>query len=113
MGKIHHKQEHYDEAEKYYSLALKINKGNFAASFNLSKIHYLNGNYTAVVDNLTVILKNHKYKDSFEAIRLLAKVKGLQGKIYEGLALYKRVLELNPRDHQISFEIGQMFDQID
>lgn len=72
----------------------------------MAKIHFLNGNYNAVDESLSIILRNPKYKDSFEAIRLLAKVKGLQDKKYEALVLYKRVLELNPRDHQISFEVA-------
>ena len=84
-----------------------------AAQFCLAKIHFLNGNFNAVDECLNLVLRNHKYKDSFEAIKLLAKVKCLQGKRYEALALYKRVIELNPKDHQASFDVAQMFDQVE
>jgi len=43
----------------------------------------------------------------------LAKVKNLQGKRYEAMALYKRIIELNPNDYEACFDIAQMFDQID
>jgi len=63
--------------------------------------------------SLNQILSVPIYKDSFEAIHLLAKTKCLQGKIYEALALYKRVIDLNPRDYKASFEVAQMFDTVD
>ena len=73
----------------------------------------MNGNFNAVDECLNLILSFPKYKDSFEAIKLLAKVKSLTGKHYESLVLYKRVIELNPKDFRACFEIAQMFDQID
>jgi len=89
---------------------VKLNQQNLAAQFCLAKIHFLNGNFNAVDECLNLILSYPRYKDSFEAIKLLAKVKSLQGKRYESLALYKRVIELNPKDHQANFEVAQMFD---
>lgn len=73
----------------------------------------MNGNFNAVDECLSTILATQRYKDSYEAIKLLAKVKSLQGKRFEAMALYKRVIELNPKDHQASFEVAQMFDQVD
>ena len=72
----------------------------------MAKIHFLNGNFNAVDECLNLILHNQRFKDSFEAIKLLAKVKSLQGKRYEALLLYKRILELNPRDFKACFEIA-------
>lgn len=40
-------------------------------------------------------------------------MKSLQGKRYEALALYKRVIELNPKDYQANFDVAQMFDQVE
>jgi len=113
LGKVEHKKENYDEALTFYYESLKDNKNNHAANFNLSKILFLTGNYQAVDESLNQILSVPIYKDSFEAIHLLAKTKCLQGKIYEALALYKRVMDLNPRDYKASFEVAQMFDTVD
>ena len=106
LGKIEHKKENYDDALTYYYEALKDNKNNHVANFNLAKILFLTGNYNAVDESLNQILKVPIYKDSFEAIHLLAKTKCLQNKIYEALALYKRVIDLNPRDYRACFEIA-------
>jgi Flp pilus assembly protein TadD len=51
-------------------------------------------------------LSNPKFKECTEAIRLLAKVKQLQGDQFEAMAHFKRLLELNPRDFDSSFEIA-------
>lgn len=112
-GKIHHKRENYDDALKHYFQAVKLNSNNFSAQFCLAKIHFLNGNFNAVDECLNTILAAPKYKDCYEAIKLLAKVKSLQGKRFEALAHYKRVIELNPKDYQSNFEVAQMFDQVD
>ena len=79
----------------------------------MAKIHYLGGNFNGADETLNLILKLPKYKDSYEVLQLLAKVKNLQGKRYEAMALYKRIIELNPNDYEACFDIAQMFDQID
>lgn len=35
------------------------------------------------------------------------------GKPLEGVELYKRVIQLNPRDYEANIEIAQVFDQND
>lgn len=84
-----------------------------AASFCLAKIHYLYGNLNAVDEALTRILSHNAFKDCYEALQLLAKVKSTQGKRYEAMALYKRLIEINPFDYKSNFDIAQMFEQID
>jgi len=113
LGKVYHQREQYEEALNHYFQTVNLNRHNFAAHFYLAKIEYLNGNFNAVDEGLTRILSNPRYKDSYEAIKLLAKVKTIQGKRYEAMALYKRLLEINPRDHTSSFHVAQLFDQID
>jgi tetratricopeptide (TPR) repeat protein len=54
-----------------------------------------------------------KFKDCYEALRLLAKVKQQTGDKYEAMAHFKRCIELNPQDFKASFEIAQMFDNVD
>jgi tetratricopeptide (TPR) repeat protein len=110
FGKILHKREEFDLALAEYFNAVKINPQNFAAHFCLAKIHFLNGNFNAVDESLKLVLQNPRFKDSYESLRLLAKVKSLQGKRYEALALYKRVIELNPSDYEANFEVAQLFD---
>lgn len=112
-GKVLHKQQKYSEAQKSYFESLKMDPNNQASQFNLAKIHFLNGNFNAVDECLSRVLADAKYKDCFEAIKLLAKVKCLQDKRYEAFSLYKRILELNPMDFKSMFEVGQMFDQVD
>lgn len=58
-----------------------------------------------------VILKNPKHKDCYEALRLLAQTKARQNKVNESVELFKRVLELNPKDYEANIEIAQMFEQ--
>lgn len=50
-----------------------------------------------------MILSNHAYKDCYEVLKLLANVKREQGKRYEAMALYKRLIDINPKDHQSCF----------
>lgn len=85
---------------------MKINPNNFAALFCLAKIHYLNGSFNAVEESLAKILQDQHYKDSFEAMQLLAKVKSMQGKVYEALILYKRLIEINPADYHSCYAIA-------
>ena len=106
MGKIEHKKENYNEAINLYYASLTDNKNNYAANFNLSKIHFLAGDYHSVDQILNEILRVPIFKNCFEAIHLLAKTKCLQGKIYEALALYNKVIDLNPNDHRASFEVA-------
>jgi hypothetical protein len=60
----------------------------------------------AVDDNLGKVLADSKFKHCFEAIKLLAKAKLHQGKIFESLALFKRLLEINPSDYGACFDIA-------
>lgn len=75
LGKIHHKQEKYQEALDFYFESVKFNKQNYAAYFCLAKIHYLNGHFPAAEESLNKFMTIPKFKDCYEALRLLAKVK--------------------------------------
>jgi tetratricopeptide (TPR) repeat protein len=59
------------------------------------------------------VVGNPKFKDSFEALRILAQIKGRLGKAFESVELFKRVLELNPKDFEANIEIGQVHEQND
>ena len=73
----------------------------------------MNNQYPAAEESLTKVLSDNKYKECTEVIRLLAKVKQLQGDKFEAMAHFRRMIELNPSDHQSQFEIAQLFDLID
>ena len=97
---------------------MDLNKYNYAAHYCLAQIHYLNGNINAVDEALTRVLSNPRYKDCYEALVLLAKVKTMQGQRYEAMALYKRLIEkIYPKSlidlHPSSFQVAQLFDQVD
>lgn len=60
-----------------------------------------------------IIVKTPKHKDCFEALRLLAQTKYRLGKTKECVDLFKRVLELNPKDYEANIEIAQLYDLSD
>ena len=76
----------------------------------MAKIHFLNGNLNAVDETLSKVLSEPKFKECYEALNLLAKVKELQNKRFEALVLYKKLIELNPKDYVSCFNIAQLFD---
>ena len=83
------------------------------AQFNLAKVFYINDSYPQAEEALEKVLKNPRHKDTVEVIRLLAQTKSRLGKVGEGVELFKRVIELNPKDFEANIEIGQVFDQTD
>jgi tetratricopeptide (TPR) repeat protein len=108
---VYHKREQYDDALKNYFQTVDLNKYNYAAHYCLAQIHYLNGNINAVDEALTRVLSNPRYKDCYEALVLLAKVKTMQGQRYEAMALYKRLIEkIYPKSlinlHPSSFQVA-------
>lgn len=64
---------------------------------------------------MNVVLSCPRYKDSYEAIRLLAQIKARQSRQpenqNEALKLFRHVLELNPEDYDANFEIAGLFEQ--
>ena len=115
LGKVYHKREQYDDALKNYFQTVELNKYNVAAHYCMAQIHYLNGNINAVDEALTRVLSNPRYKDCYEALVLLAKVKTMQGQRYEAMALYKRLIEkIYPKSlinlHPSSFQVAELFD---
>lgn len=113
LGKVYHKEEDYESALVNYFKTIEINPQNYAAHFCLAKIHYLNGSLNAVDETLNKILGVPQFKECHEALYLLAKVKEQQGKRFEALALYKKLIEMNPKNHVYCYNIAQMFDQKD
>lgn len=43
-------------------------------------------------------------------LRLLAQIKSRQGKKQESIDIFKRVLELNPKDYESNFEIASQLE---
>lgn len=46
-------------------------------------------------------------------MRILAQIKGRLGKSQDSVELFKKVLELNPKDYEANIEIGQVYEQTD
>lgn len=46
-------------------------------------------------------------------MRILAQIKGRLGKTTDSVELFKKVLELNPKDFEANIEIGQVYEQTD
>lgn len=88
----------------------------------MAKVQYHQYNFQAAELSLNTILAQNKFKDSYEAIRMLAQIKARQKdkdsarqKLNEQEALkhFKRVIELNPEDFNAHFEISGIFEQMD
>jgi tetratricopeptide (TPR) repeat protein len=60
-----------------------------------------------------VVVRNPKLKDCYDALRLLAMCKARVNKPGESIELFKRVLELNPKDFEANIEIAKNYDQTD
>ena len=46
-------------------------------------------------------------------MRILAQIKGRLGKTNDSVDLFKKVLELSPKDYEANIEIGQIYEQTD
>lgn len=113
QGKIHHVKRNFPGAQHSYQNAIKLNDRNFAAQFNLGKVFFYNENYLSAESCLETVTNNPRFKDSFEAMRILAQIKGRLGKTSDSVELFKKVLELNPKDFEANIEIGQVYEQTD
>lgn len=111
LGKIQHVQKNFAQALDFYLKAVKLNEKNLPAQFNLGKVFFYNESFLQAESCLEIVIKSPKHKDCFEALRLLAQTKSRLNKTQESFELFKRVLELNPKDFEANIEIGQMFDQ--
>lgn len=78
LGKVEHVHERYPEALQQYELSLSHNDKNFQTHFCLSKVHFKMRNYSAAEKNLAFVLQCHQYKDSYEALKILAQIKARQ-----------------------------------
>ena len=80
----------------------------------MAKVQYQLCNYAAAEQRLQTILRCAAFKDSYEALRLLAQIKALQSRQtnsnQEALRLFRRVIELNPRDFSANFEVAFLFE---
>ena len=74
-------------------------------------------NFTPAEAHLNTVLACTRFKDSYEAIKLLAQIKARQSRApenqNEAFRLFKHVIELNPQDHESNFEIAALFEESD
>lgn len=96
---------------------MKHNPVNYATHFCLAKVQFHLSNYQAAEQNLSVVMRCSQFKDSHEALRMLAQIKarqssaGTKGNNHEeALKLFRKVIELNPKDFDASFEIAALFE---
>lgn len=75
LGKIEHVHERYPEALQNYEKSLSFCDKNYQTHFCLSKVHYKMRNYSAAEKNLQLVLGCHQFKDSYEALKILAQIK--------------------------------------
>ena len=115
LGKVEHVQGNDQEAFQQYERSLSHNSKNHQTHFCLAKVNYQMGNFQAAEKHLNQVLSCHSFKDCYEAIRMLAQIKARQSNAQrqpnETLRLFRRVLELNPKDFDANFEIAALFEQ--
>ena len=113
LGKVKHVQQAYTEAQEFYLKATKCNEKNLAAQFNLGKIYFHNQIYNQAEQCFETIVYTPKHKDCFEALRLLAQTKNMLKNFPAAVELFKRVIELNPKDLDATIEIAQIYEYND
>ena len=106
-------QRNFPGALDCYLRAVQLHEGNMAAQFNLGKVYFHNEAFQQAEPCFEVVVNNPRHKDCYEALRLLAQTKGVLGKTDESVALFKRVLQLCPRDFEANIEIAQNYEQTD
>jgi len=115
LGKLEHVQERYETAFQQYEESLRHNARNYQTLFCLAKVLFHMGNFKAAETHLNTVLACNRYKDSYEAIRLLAQIKARQSRHpdnqAEAFKLFRHVLELNPHDYDANFEISSLFEE--
>lgn len=62
---------------------------------------------------LEKVLACRKFKDNYEAMRYMAYTKNRLGQREEACALYKKVIEINPKDWEANLEIGKFYEMTD
>ena len=72
LGKVEHVQERYEQAYQRYEESLKYNVRNYQTLFCQAKVQFHMGNFQEAEIHLNNVLACVRYKDSYEAIRLLA-----------------------------------------
>ena len=72
LGKIQHVKRNFQGAQHSYQNAIKFNEKNFPAQFNLCKVFFYNENYQSAENCLETVTSNPRFKDGFEAMRILA-----------------------------------------
>lgn len=75
LGKIEHAQERYSEALNQYEKSLSHFDKNYQTHFCLAKVHFKMHNYSQAEKNLAAVLSCHQFKDSYEALKILAQIK--------------------------------------
>lgn len=110
LGKAQHMQRNFPGALDCYLRAVQLHEGNMAAQFNLGKVYFHNEAFQQAEPCFEVVVNNPRHKDCYEALRLLAQTKGVLGKTDESVALFKRVLQLCPRDFEANIEIAQNYE---
>lgn len=78
----------------------------------MAKVQYHLGNFQGAELNLTTVLQCNQFKDSYEALRMLAQIKARQSQNNHAEAhrLFNKVIERNPKDFDAHFEIAVMFE---
>ena len=81
----------------------------------MAKIQYHFRAFNSAEQHLRQVVNSQPFKDCYEALRLLGQIKarGSREGHHEAVKLFKRVLELNPTDFEIRFEMATLYEQTD
>src|SRR5438132_1207486 len=97
----------YNEAEKYYSEALKKKNNYPKANFNLGDAYYKQGKMTDAIGQFDVFIKNSNNKDTLSKAFHNMGNSYLKTKSYEdAIKAYKNSLKLNPKDEDTRYNLA-------
>jgi len=97
----------YNQAEQYYSEALKKKNDYFKANYNLGNALYKQGKFQDAMGQYEVFIKNNANKDTLtRAFHNQGNTFLKQKKYEDAIKSYKNSLKLNPKDEDTRYNLA-------
>jgi RNA polymerase-associated protein CTR9 len=111
IARAHHQMQEFDNAYKFYSQALELNKDHILAQFGMGQMQLKRGENNAAIE---IFEKLHKSEpECVEVMKVLGSLYGLSGKKEQSLNLFEKLLENTNDDPLLAMEIAEMYEQKD
>jgi RNA polymerase-associated protein CTR9 len=111
IARAHHQMQEFDNAYKFYSQALELNKDHILAQFGMGQMQLKRGENNAAIE---IFEKLHKSEpECVEVMKVLGSLYGLSGKKEQSLSLFGKLLENTNDDPLLAMEIAEMYEAKD